>query len=156
MVSIVARYGLEDELQGEVAAFRMRGGAGEVFGLKGGEESNVPGANGFVGGLGGGEVVGGVAIAPAILIEGLERWIVCGERLAKAPAPDDLGVGEVGHQLAKAPLLLARGAVDLFRSVGGEELAEACGCLADDVNGVVAVKVMRVRILFHEVDGSTR
>ncbi len=149
VVAIVAGDGFEDELQGEIAALRVGGGAGEVFGSDGGEQADVPGADGLVGGLGGGEVVGGVAVAPAILIEGLERGCVGGEGLAEAPAPDDLGVGEMRHQLPEAPLVLAGGVVDLLGGVRGEELAEAGRGGADDVDGVVAFEVVGVRILFH-------
>ncbi len=156
MVAVVAGDGLEHGLEGEAAALGMAGWPGEIFRLDGGEEAYVPGAESFVGGLGGGEVAGGVTVAPAILVEGLKHWIVGGEGLTQAPAPDDLAVGEVGHEFAEAPLVLAGRAVDLVESVGGEELAEVRGGGADDVDGLVAFKVMRVGIFFHGDDGSTQ
>ena len=156
VVAVVAGDRFEDDLQGEVAALGMGGGAGKVFGLDRGEEANVPGANGLVGGLGGGKVVGGVAVTPAILIEGLERGIVGAQGLAKAPAPDNFCVGEVRHQLAEAPLVLAWGVIDLFGGIGGEELAEMRGGFADDVDRFATFKVVSVWVFFHEDDGSTR
>ncbi len=155
VMAVVAGDGFEDGLEGEGAAFGVGGRSDEVGGLNGGEEADVPGAEGLVGGLGGGEVEGGVAVAPAVLVEGLEGRAIGGEGLADAPAPDDLTVGEVGHELAQAPLIGAGGAVDLIGRIRGEEIVEPRRGGGDDVDGVVAFEVMGVGIFFHANDATT-
>lgn len=155
VMAVVAGNGFEDDLEGDRAALGVGGGTGEIVGLYGGEEADVPGAEALVGELRRGEVVGGVAVAPTILIEGLEGGVVGGEGLADAPAPHEFAIGEVGHELAEAPLLFAWGVIDLFRGVGGEELAEVGGGFADDTDGFAAFEVVRVGILFHGDDATT-
>jgi hypothetical protein len=67
----------------------------EEVGGDGREQGQVPAADGGEDvecGLG---VEGGVAVRPAVLVEGLDDVVRLGEGLAEAEGEDDFGVGEV-------------------------------------------------------------
>ena len=111
VVDVVAGHGFDDGPEGHGAAFGVGGAAVAVFLGDGVEEEQVPVAGGLEEGQGGFELVGCVAFGPGVLVEGLDDGVGLvergGEGLAQAEGEDDLAVGEVGDDLADAPL--ARG-----------------------------------------------
>jgi hypothetical protein len=76
VVNIVASHGFDDGPEGHSSAFGVGGGVMAVILGDGGEEAEVPVAGGLVEGQGGVEVVGGVALGPALLIEGLDDGVL--------------------------------------------------------------------------------
>ncbi len=113
MVDVVASHGFYDGPEGHGSALGVGGGVVTVVLGDGGEEAQVPGAGGLEEGEGGVEVVGGVALGPAILVEGLDDGVLLAEGLAEAEAEDDLAVGEVADDLADAPLAGRGRVIDL-------------------------------------------
>lgn len=126
MVEVVAGHGFEQGLKGEEAAFRVEALPGEVFRGDGGEQGEVPLPAGAEECEGGRDFAGLVAGGPGFLVERLQerRWGSggVGENLAEAPGKGQLAIGQVGEDLAGAPLSFAvdGGGEGGFELLGGE------------------------------------
>lgn len=131
VVEVVAGHGFEIDLEGQGTALWVGQLAGEIGLAAVADEFEVPLARGAEELERGGQAIGGVARGPGVLVEGLDDGVDLGEGLAEAKAVDEFAVGEVGDDLAGAPLTggdgcgdllwreLANGLVDEARS-GGE------------------------------------
>ena len=131
MVNVVAGHGFDDGPEGHGAALWVGGSAVAIFLGDGGEEEQVPVAGGLEEGERGFELVGCVALGPGVLVKGLDDGVRLIERgcesLAEAEGKNDLAVGEVGDDVADAPLAWGRRSIDLGTGeIGGERL-EALG-----------------------------
>lgn len=163
VVGVVAGNGFDEGPKGKGAALGMGDWLGLVLWADPGEQTEVPGAERLEGGERCGEIIGGVAGGPDVLVEGLNgRQPRCAQTLtdrrqglAEAEAEGELAVREVRGQFAQAPLPWTGGALDLFRGEAGQELAHAGGGGGEDLDGFAAFEVLRVEVLFHGFDGST-
>jgi len=126
------------------AAFRVEGWAFEVGLAEGADKLEVPDTGGAEELERGRQVVGGVVLRPGGLVEGLEeRGFAggCGEGLAEPEAEGELTVGEVGEDLAWAPLARRDGSFDLLRGEGADGLVDQSGCRGEDGAGVVGAEL---------------
>lgn len=98
---------------------------------------------------GGRKIVGGVAFAPDALIEGLDDGVRLAEGLAKAEREDEFAVGEVGNDLADAPLARSRNAIGPGFGQGLGEGFETAGGAGDDGDGVMTSEKICVWVEFH-------
>jgi hypothetical protein len=150
MVDVVAGHGFNDGPEGHGSAFGVGGGSVAVVVGDGGKEEQIPVAGGVEEGHCGFEVVGLVARGPSVLIEGLDDGVGLveggGEGLAETEGKDDLAVGEVGGDLADAPLAGGGVGVDLGFGEAGGEGAEMPGGGGEDGEGIAASKVTGVRV----------
>ena len=124
MVNIVASHGFDDGPEGHGSAFGVCGGVAAVLLGDGGEEAEVPVAGCLVEGQGGVEVVGGVTVGPALLVEGLDDSVLFAEGLTEAEAKNGLAVGEVSDDLADAPFAGFGRPVDLRWGERGRKSAQ--------------------------------
>jgi len=143
VVDVVAGHGFDDGPEGHGAAFGVGGGAAAIVVGDGGEEEQVPVAGGLEEGERGFELVGGGAFGPGVLVEGLDDVVGLvergGEGLAETEGEDDFAVGQVGGDLADAPLAWDGVGVDLG---GGEVRGEGVETLrggGEDGDGVLTV-----------------
>ena len=88
VVDVVAGHGFYDGPEGHGSSFGVGGGAGAVGFGGGSDEVHVPVAEVGEDGKGGDEVVGGVALAPEALFEGLDHGVFFCEGLAEAECED--------------------------------------------------------------------
>ena len=121
----MASHGFDDGPEGHGSAFGVGSGVVTVVLGDGGEETEVPVAGGLVKGQGGVEAVGGVALGPVILVEGLDDGVLFAEGLAESEAENGLAVGEVSEDLADAPFAGFGRAVDLRWRERGRQVAQA-------------------------------
>jgi hypothetical protein len=127
VVDIVAGHGLYDGPEGHGAAFGVGGAAAAVVLRDCVEEEQVPVAGGLEESERGLEVVGCVAFGPGVLVEGL----------------DD---GEMGDDVADAPLAWGRGCIDLGAGETGGEGLKALGGGGEDGDGLLTVQIAGVRV----------
>jgi hypothetical protein len=150
VVDVVAGHGFYDGPESHGAAFGVGGAAAAVLLRDGGEEEQVPVASGLEESERGFEVVGCVTFGPGVLVEGLDDGVGLGESggegLAEAEGEDDLAVGEVGDDVADAPLAGGGGSVDLSSCEAGGEGLETLGGGGEDGDGVLTVQVAGVRV----------
>jgi hypothetical protein len=162
VVNVVASHGFDDGPEGHGSAFGVGGGMVAVLFGDGGEETQVPVAGGLVEGQGGVEVVGGVAIGPALLIEGLDDGVLFAEGLSEAEAKNSLAVREVSYDFADAPFVGCGGTIDLCRCEGGRNGAQVVDGRRQDRDRLLAAQEFCVRIYVHagtvsrRVGGGTR
>ena len=142
----MARHGFYDGPEGHGSSFGVGGGVVAVFLGDGGEEAQVPDACGPVEGQGGVEAVGGVALGPALLVEGLDDGVLFAEGLAETEAEDDLTVGQVGGDLADAPFAGLGRSVDLGRREGCGEGAQTVDRCRQDRDRLEVPEELCVRI----------
>jgi hypothetical protein len=154
VVDVVAGHGLDNGPEGHGAALGVSGGAVAVGLVDGGEEFQIPVARGGEECECGGEVVGGVALGPHLLVEGLDDGVLFAEGLAEAEAEDEFAVGEVGDDLADAPLAGGGRRVGLGGGEGLGDSAEMVSGRGDDGNGVSTFEEFSVRVEVHEVNVS--
>lgn len=154
MVDVVSAHGLDDGPEGHGAALGMGGGPVAVGLGHCGEEPEVPVTDGGEGGKAGGDVVGGVALAPDALVEGLDDGMVSGEGLTEAEGKDQLAVGQVGDDLANGPLARCGSVIDLGGGEWSDEAANAIGSGRDDGDRVLVAEIGGVGIQFHACDGT--
>jgi hypothetical protein len=152
VIDVVAGHGFDDGPEGHGAAFGMRGWALAVGVGDGCEEFEVPVTGGLKEDDGGGEVVGGVALSPGVLIEGLDGWMGFAEGLAKAEAEDDFAIGKVRDDFADAPLAGGWRLIELGLGERREELMEVAGGGFEDGERLLGVEKFCVGI---EVHGET-
>jgi len=150
VVDVVARHGFYDGPKGHGATLGVGGGAAAVVLGDGCEEEQVPVAGGLEEGERGFELVGCVAFGPGVLVEGLDDGVRLIERgcesLAEAEGEDDLAVGEVGDDVADAPLAWGRRSINLGTGeIGGEGL-ETLGGGGENRDRVLTVQVGRVGV----------
>ena len=156
VVEIVAGDVFERGLEGDGAALGVVRGAVAVGRADGGEQQDVPGAEGVKRALSGGEVVLAVVDGPAVLVEGREGGGVGVKDLAEPPGESDLAIGHMRHDLAEAPLVRAGCSVDLVGGERVEQVVEARGSGGDDVLGRLVAEVVGVGVLlFHGYDVSS-
>ena len=150
VVDVVSAHGFDDGPEGHGAAFGVGGGAAAVLVGDGVEEEEVPIAGGSEEGQGRLELVDCVALCPGVLVEGLNDGVRLTERgsegLAQAEGEDDLAVGEVGDDLANAPLARGGRGVDLLGGEVGGEVVDAIGRGFEDRDGILTVKVAGVGV----------
>ena len=95
-------------------------------------------------------MVGLVAFGPGVLVEGLDDGVGLVERgregLTETEGEDEFAVGEVGGDVADAPLARGRWGVDLSSGEIRGEGADALGCGGEDRDGILAVKEAGVRV----------
>jgi len=115
VVKVVAGHGFYDGPEGHGSALGVGGGVATVVLGDGEEEAEVPVAGGLEECKGGVEVVGGVALGPALLIEGLDDGVVFGEGLAETEAEDQFAVGQVSEDFADTPFAKRGRSIDLRR-----------------------------------------
>jgi hypothetical protein len=150
VVDVVAGHGFDDGPERHGAALGVGRAAVAIVLRDGGEEEQVPVAGGLEEGERGFELVGCVAFGPGILVEGLDDGVGLVERgcegLTEAEGKDDFAVGEVGDDVADAPLAWGGGNIDLGTGeIGGEGL-ETFGGGGEDRDWVLAVQVGRVGV----------
>jgi hypothetical protein len=150
VVDVVAGHGFYDGPEGHGAAFGVGGAASAVVLRDGGEEEQVPVAGGLEESECGLEVVGCVTFGPGVLVEGLDDGVGLGEggreSLAEAEGEDNLAVGEMGDDVADAPLAGCGGSVDLSAGEAGGEGLETLGSRGEDGDGVLTVQVAGVGV----------
>lgn len=149
VVDVVAGHGFYDGCEGHGAALGMSGLALAVGFGGGGDEFDVPVAGGLEEDDGGGEVVGGVALAPDGLIEWLDLGMVFAEGLAEAEGEDDFAVCEVSDDFADAPFAGGGRVFDLSFGERREELMEVAGRGCENGERRLAGKEFGVGIQFH-------
>jgi hypothetical protein len=149
VVNIVASHGFDDGPEGHGSTFGVGGGVVTVLLGDGGEETQVPVAGGLVEGQGGVEVVGGVAIGPALLIEGLDDGVFFAEGLAEAEAKNSLAVGEMSDDFADAPFIWRGRSVDLRWCESGRKSAQVVDGRRQDRDRLLAAQEFCVRIYVH-------
>jgi len=146
----VTGHGFDDGPEGHGAALGVGGGAVALVVGYGGEEEEVPVAHGLEESECGLDMVDGVALRPGVLIEGLDDVVglvgLGGQGLAEAEREDGFGVGEVGDDVADAPLAGGWRVVDLRAGETGSEGVETLGSAGEDRDGVVAVEVFCVGV----------
>ena len=146
----MAGHGLYDGPEGHGAAFGVGGAAAAVVLRDCVEEEQVPVAGGLEESERGLEVVGCVAFGPGVLVEGLDDGVGLGERggegLAEAEGEDDFAVGEMGDDVADAPLSWGRGCIDLGAGETGGEGLKALGGGGEDGDGLLTVQIAGVRV----------
>src|SRR5882757_1667065 len=81
VVDVVTSHGFYDGPEGHGSALGVGGGVVAILFGDGGEEAQVPGTGSLEEGQGGVEVVGGVALGPVTLIEGLDDGVLFAEGL---------------------------------------------------------------------------
>ena len=150
VVDVVAGHGFYDGPEGHGAAFGVGGAAAAVVLRDCGEEEQVPVAGGLEESERGFEVVGCVTFGPGVLVEGLDDGVGLGEGggegLAETEGEDDLAVGEVGDDVADAPLAWGRRSINLGTGeIGGEGL-ETLGGGGENRDRVLTVQVGRVGV----------
>src|SRR5580704_12088630 len=150
VVNVVAGHGFYDGPEGHGAAFGVGGAAAAVVLRDGVEEEQVPVAGGLKESERGLEVVGGVAFGPGVLVEGLDDGVGLGkggsEGLSQTEGEDDFAIGEVGHDVADAPLARGGGSVDLGAGEACGKGLETCGGGGEDGDGLLTVQVARIRV----------
>lgn len=151
VVDVVAGHGLDDGPEGHGAAFGVGGGVVPVVFRDGGEKEKVPVADGVEESERGFEAVDGVTLGPGLLVEGLDDVMRLagdggGEGLAEAEGEDHLRVGEVGDDVADAPLAGGGWSVDPRVGEMSREGVEALGGAGEDGDGVVAVEILCVGV----------
>jgi len=145
VVDVVAGHGLYDGPEGHGSTFGMGGGSSAVGFGGGSDEVHVPVAEVGEDGEGGDEVVGGVALAPDCLVEGLDHGVGFSrlgcEGLAEAVGEDEFAVCEVGDDFAEAPLAGGGGVLDLRWGEAGGEFGDGCGGTEENGDGVPQVSI---------------
>jgi len=128
VVDVVTGHCFDDGPEGHGSAFGVGGGAVTIVLGDGGEVEEIPVAGGLEEREGGFEVIGAVALGPGLLVEGLDDGVgLIGrsrEGLAEAEGEDELAVGEMGGDLADAPLVGRGTGVDLCACEGSGEGVE--------------------------------
>ena len=146
----MAGHGFDDGPEGHGAALGMSGGAVALVVGDCGEEEQIPVAHGLEESERGFDMVDGVALRPGVLIEGLDDVVRLveggGQGLTEAESEDCFGVGEVGDDVADAPLTGGWWGVDLGSGEVGGEGVEVFGGGGEHRNGVVAVEVFCVGV----------
>jgi hypothetical protein len=150
VVDVVAGHGLYYGPEGHGAALGVGGAAVAVVLRDGGEEEQVPVASGLEESQRWLEMVGCVTLGPGLLVKGLDDGVGLGERgsesLAESEGEDDFAVGEVGDDVADAPLARGGGSIDLSAGETGGEGLEALGGRGEDGDGVLTVEIAGVRV----------
>jgi hypothetical protein len=153
VVEIVTGHGFNNGPEGHGAALRMGGESATVFVVHGSEELHVPGARAPEEVERRSQIVRGVALGPDFLVEGLDDGVrlACrrGEGPAQAESEDEFAVGEVGDDLADAPLSWRRSAIDLLGREISREGAKPIRSGGEDWDRVLSVEVFGVRVEFH-------
>ena len=150
VVDVVAGHGFYDGPEGHGAALGVGGAAMAVVLGDSREEEQVPVAGGLKEGERGFELVRCVAFGPGVLVKRLDDGVGLAERrsesLAQAKREDDFAIGEMGDDVADAPLAWGGGSVDLSASESGGEGLETLGGSGEDGDGVLTVQVGRVGV----------
>lgn len=154
MVQVVAGHGFEIDLKSHGAALGVGHLAEEVGLAAATDEFEVPLAGGAEELERGGQAVDGIACSPGVLVEGLDNGIDLGEGQAEAEAVDEFAVGEVGDDLAGAPLTGGDGRGDLLRGELAYGLVDEAGRGGEDGAGVLIGEEAGIGIEGHDDDGS--
>ena len=153
MVEVVAGHGFEEDLEGQGAALWVGQRAVEVGLAAVADEFEVPLARGAEELERGGQAIG-VARGPGVLVEGLDDGVDLGESLAKAKAVDELAVGEVGDDLAGAPLAGGDGCGDLLWRELANGLVDEAGSGGEHGPGILVGEKACIGVESHGNDGS--
>ncbi len=156
----MAAHGFYDGPEGHSASFGVGGETVAVLVGEGAEEEEVPVAGGLEEGQRGLEVIGGVAFGPGVLIEGLDDGVGLGQGgrqgLAETEGENNFAVGQVGGDLADAPLAWVGSQVDLIFGESCRQGADTAGCCGYDRDRILAVEIACVWIQLHDETVSRR
>ena len=154
VVQVVTGHGLDDILERHGTAFGV-GHLAEKVGLAAAaDEPEIPLAGGAEELKRRGQGVDGVTRGPGVLVEGLNDGVGLGQGLSQAEAVDELAVGEVGDDLARAPLAGSNGRGDLLRGEAADRLVDEARRGGEDGAGVLIAEKAGVGVEGHGDDGT--
>src|ERR1700733_12552349 len=125
VVPVVSRHGFHDGLKRHGAALGMRHWSGQIGRFHGLDQRYVPGAHSRQRRQRQLGIARRITFRPQILIEGLDDVMILSQSLLEAEAEHNFGVGQMGNDIASAPLTGSGRSFQAPRTDGFHQLRQA-------------------------------